>query len=174
MTGRSLWRIPGANKELSKEERREEQARVAKKSMPALFRAAAFFGVQGVLVTTDQTAPLSAVAYDVAAGGVDLVPFAQVGNFARELREARDAGVWILGSDEHAERSVEQVDRERPWLLIVGNEEKGIRRLTREHCDEICAVTPLGPVGSLNVSAAGAVLMASLRRGAVPAPGGAS
>lgn len=140
-------------------------------NMGALFRAASFFGVQGVLLTTDQTAPLTAVAYDVSAGGVETVPFSFAGNFARDLREARDAGLWILGSAEEATLSVEDVDRERPWMLVLGNEEKGMRRLTRELCDDICAVPALGEVGSLNVAMAGAVIMSSLRRGVSPTRG---
>ena len=134
-------------------------------NLGALFRSAAFYGVQGVLLTSNRTAPLSAVAYDTASGGVEHVPFAHATNLARELERARDAGVWILGSDEDAERSVDQVDLERPWLLVLGNEEKGLRRLSREGCDEICRLPSIGALASLNVSVAGALLMSSLRRG---------
>ncbi len=128
----------------------------------AIFRTAAFFGVLGIVVTKDRSAPLSSAAYDVAAGGLEHVPFTFVPNLARAISVAKEAGVWVLGTSEHATEDVSQVDRERPWLLIVGNEEKGMRRLTAEHCDAVCRVTSHGAVTSLNVSVATGILIASL------------
>ncbi|MCA9068093.1 MAG: RNA methyltransferase, partial [Planctomycetaceae bacterium] len=123
---------------------------------------AAFFGVKGIIITKDRSAPLSATVYDVASGGVECVPFAQPPNLSRSLQQAKDAGVWVLGTLEHAERDLSEVDRDRPWLLVLGNEEKGLRRLTSEHCDELCRITPRGEIGSLNVSVAAGILISSL------------
>lgn len=128
----------------------------------AIFRTAAFFGVKGIIITKDRSAPLSATVYDVASGGVECVPFAQPPNLSRALKQAKDAGVWVLGTSEHAERDLSEVDRDRPWLLVLGNEEKGLRRLTSEHCDELCRITPRGEIGSLNVSVAAGILIATL------------
>ena len=130
----------------------------------ANFRTAAFFGVQGIVVTKDRSAPLSGVAYDVAAGGLEHVPFTVVPNLARAVAVAKESGLWVLGTSEHATDDVSQVDRGRPWLLIVGNEEKGMRRLTTEHCDSVCRITPAGEVTSLNVSVATGILIATLSR----------
>ncbi len=134
------------------------------RNLGALFRSAAFFGVRGVILTRDRSAPLSAVAYDAASGGLEHVPYAQVTNLSRALEAARRGGVWILGGAQEAEMDIAQVPRDRPWLLVLGNEEKGLRRLTREGCDQICCIKALGPVGALNVSVAGAVLMSALRQ----------
>lgn len=128
----------------------------------AIIRTAAFFGVQGLLMTADRAAPLSGTVYDVAAGGLEHVPFSIEINLARSLELAKEAGLWILGSSEHAEEDVSQIPRERPWLLVVGNETKGLRRLTLEHCDQVCRITPRGAVGSLNASVAAAILIANL------------
>lgn len=128
----------------------------------AIFRTAAFFGVQGIVVTKDRSAPLSGVAYDVAAGGLEHVPFAIVPNLARAVAVAKESGLWVLGTSEHATEDVTQIDRGRPWLLIVGNEEKGMRRLTAEHCDSVCGILPRGEVTSLNVSVATGILIATL------------
>lgn len=128
----------------------------------AIFRTAAFFGVQGIVVTKDRSAPISGVAYDVAAGGLEHVPFTVVPNLARAVAVAKESGLWVLGTSEHATDDVTQVDRGRPWLLIVGNEEKGMRRLTAEHCDSVCCITPRGGVTSLNVSVATGILIATL------------
>lgn len=70
--------------------------------------------------------------------------------------------MWVLGTSEHAADDVTQVDRGRPWLLIVGNEEKGMRVTTTEHCDSVCRITPCGEVTSLNVSVATGILIATL------------
>ena len=85
---------------------------------------------------------------------------------ARAMNVAKSAGIWLLGSSEHAEQDVRQIPRDRSWMLILGNEELGLRRLTLEKCDQICKLTALGTVPSLNVSVAGGILMAELTRGA--------
>lgn len=131
----------------------------------AIFRTAAFFGVQGLIATRDRSAPMNAAVYDVASGGVEEVPFAQPPNLARALEVAKASGLWILGSSERAERSLADIPRDRPWLLVLGSEEHGLRRLTLEHCDDVCRIPPRGKLQSLNVSAAAAVLLAELSRG---------
>lgn len=129
----------------------------------AIFRTAAFFGIRGIVLTRDRSAPMSATVYDVAAGGVESVPFAQVSNLASSLKLAKEAGLWLLGSSEHATKDVRAIPSDRPWLLVIGNEEQGLRRLTLDLCDEVCRITPRGAVGSLNASVAAGVLMAGLR-----------
>ena len=128
----------------------------------AIFRTAAFFGVQGIVVTKDRSAPMNGTVYDVAAGGVEHIPFSIVPNLARAVAVAKESGLWVLGTSEHATDDVSQLDRGRPWLLIVGNEEKGMRRLTLEHCDTICRISPRGLVTSLNVSVATGIMIATL------------
>ena len=104
------------------------------------FRAAAFFGAQGILLTQERSAPLSAVVYDVASGGLEYVPFTLQINLQRAFEIAKDAGLWILGTSEHAKDGVDSIERDRPWLLVLGNEEKGMRRLTEESCDVLCKI----------------------------------
>ncbi|MCK9485933.1 MAG: RNA methyltransferase [Dehalococcoidia bacterium] len=131
----------------------------------AIFRAAAFFGVRGIVTTDVRAASLTSVVYDVASGGVEAAPFAIQKNLRRALEAAKASGVWVLGATEHAERDVEEVPRDRPWLLVMGNEESGLRRLTLETCDEVCRITPRGEqVTSLNVSLATGILVAMLSR----------
>lgn len=128
----------------------------------AIFRSAAFFGIQGILMTSDRSAPLNATVYDVAAGGLEQVPFANPANLSRAIDQAKKAGLWVLGASEHAEQDIRHIDRDRPWLLILGNEEKGLRRLTQDKCDNLCRLSATGPVTSLNVAVAAGVLMATL------------
>ncbi len=130
----------------------------------AIFRAAAFFGVQGILMTADRSAPLTGTVYDVASGGLERVPFAIETNLKRALDEAKEAGLWILGTSERAKDELSKIKADRPWLLVLGNEEKGMRRLTEESCDQTCRVEAFGKVGSLNVSVAAGVLISTLTR----------
>ena len=130
----------------------------------AIFRTAAFFGIRGIVITKDRSAPLSATVYDVASGGLEFVPFSQPPNLSRAIQQAKDAGLWVLGTSERATKDLAHIDRDRPWLLVLGNEEKGLRRLTSEHCDELCRITSQGGISSLNVSVAAGVLMAALSR----------
>lgn len=128
----------------------------------AILRTAAFFGVRGLITTRDQSAPLSSTVYEIASGGIETVPISIVANLVQAIEIAKTAGLWILGTSEHAARPLAQVDRQRDWLLVLGNEEKGLRRLVEEHCDEVCQIPPLGGVTSLNVSVASGVLMSVL------------
>lgn len=129
----------------------------------AIFRTAAFFGVRGIVTTADRAAPLTAVVYDVASGGVEAVPHAIETNLRRALDAAKAAGVWVLGTSEHAVKPLGEIPRDRPWLIVLGNEETGLRRLVLESCDEVCAVPPKGSVvTSLNVSVAAGILLATL------------
>jgi 23S rRNA (guanosine2251-2'-O)-methyltransferase len=128
----------------------------------AIFRSAAFFGVQGIVMTQDRSAAMSGIVYDVASGGVDHVPFSIENNLQRVFKEAKDSGLWILGTSEHSHDHFQSVPRDRPWLLVLGNEEKGMRRLTTESCDVLCGIQPKGSVTSLNVSVAAGVLISWL------------
>ena len=139
----------------------------------SIFRSAAFFGVRGIVMTADRAAPLSAVVYDVASGGVEAVPFAVETNLRRALEAAKAAGLWILGSSEHATKNIQEIPLDRPWLLVLGNEEDGLRRLTLETCDEVCRIPPHSAsqsalqgeaVTSLNVSVAAGIMIATLSR----------
>lgn len=126
----------------------------------AIFRTAAFFGVRGIILTKDRSAPLNATVYDVASGGMEAVPFAVETNLSRSITVAKEAGVWIMGTSEHAEEDVATYNQDRPWMVVIGNEEKGLRRLTLEQCDVVCRMTPAGLVDSLNASVAAGIMIA--------------
>jgi 23S rRNA (guanosine2251-2'-O)-methyltransferase len=134
-------------------------------NLGALFRAAAFFGVEGILLTQERSAPLTATVYDIACGGLESVPFTLQVNLQRAFEKAKAEGLWILGTSEHAKESLFKVQRDRPWLLVVGNEEKGMRRLTEESCDMLCSIPAQSNiVTSLNVSVAAGIAIAHLGR----------
>ena len=134
-------------------------------NLGAIFRTAAFFGIRGILLTKDRSAPMSSTAYDVASGGVEYVPFFIQTNLSRALDIAKESGLWVLGASEHADTSLDQIQPDRRWLLVLGNEERGLRRLTLEKCDTVCQIAPAGKITSLNVSVAAGILIQKLSAG---------
>ena len=135
----------------------------------AIFRSAAFFGVAGLIMPSERAAPLSGVVYDVASGGLESVPFARESSLRRVLEQAREAGLWILGTSEHARTSVQDVPHDRSWLVVLGNEERGLRRLTKEQCDVVCSIPRPADINSeavdsLNVAVSVGIVLAALRR----------
>lgn len=126
----------------------------------AIFRTAGFLGVRGIIMLQDRAAPLTSAVYDVSSGGVEAVPFAQVANLRQAMDKAKEAGLWALGTSEHAKQSVTKLKLDRNWLIILGNEEKGMRRLVQETCDDLCTIPSQGKVDSLNVSVAAGIVIA--------------
>lgn len=133
-------------------------------NLGALFRLAGFFGVRGIVLTKDRSASVNATVCDVAAGGAEYVPFAVVANLAQALERAQQSSIWVLGTCERSESSIYEIRRDRHWMLVMGNEGNGMRRLTREKCDQLVSLPPQGLVPSLNVAAAAAACLAVLGR----------
>jgi 23S rRNA (guanosine2251-2'-O)-methyltransferase len=128
-------------------------------NLGACLRTADAAGVHAVLAPADRAVGLTPVARKVACGAAEVVPFIQVTNLARALRQLKDQGLWVIGAAGDAERSVYAVDLRGPLALVLGAEEKGLRRLTRETCDGLAHIPMAGSVESLNVSVAAGVLL---------------
>jgi 23S rRNA (guanosine2251-2'-O)-methyltransferase len=132
-------------------------------NLGAIFRSASFFGVKGLILTQERSVPMTSTVYDIASGGVETIPFSSVINLQRAFEKAKEAGLWILGTSEHAKGPIQKIKNDRPWLVVVGNEENGMRRLTEEACDMTCTIPSIGDgVKSLNVSVATGIVLASL------------
>lgn len=128
-------------------------------NLGACLRSADAAGVHGVIVTKDQSVGITPTVSKIASGAAETVPLYKVTNLARALGWLKDAGIWIVGAAGEAEKSVYQSDLNRPLALVMGAEEKGLRRLTREQCDFLVKIPMLGRVESLNVSVAAGVLL---------------
>ena len=133
-------------------------------NLGACLRSSAAAKVTAVIVPKDRAVGLTPVVRRASAGGADRVPLIAVTNLARTLRELKDAGVWITGLDGDTEISIYAVDFKGPVAIVLGSEGEGMRRLTRETCDEIAGLSMPGGMESLNVSAAGAVALYELTR----------
>ena len=134
-------------------------------NLGACLRSADAAGVDAVIVPRDNAASITPTVSKVASGAAEVIPFFQVTNLARCLRELKDKGVWCIGLGGEAEQSLYQVDLTGPLLLVLGAEGTGLRRLTAETCDSLAALPMLGSVSSLNVSVAtGIALYEALRQ----------
>ena len=130
----------------------------------SIFRTAAFFGSNGIIMTKNRASPMSSVVYDVASGGVEAVAFSIETNLSRSLQKMKDQGLWILGTSEHAQKNLTELKKDRPWVIVVGNEENGIHQNVLQQCDELVAIKAKTdyPVTSLNVAIASAIVAAQL------------
>jgi 23S rRNA (guanosine2251-2'-O)-methyltransferase len=134
-------------------------------NLGACLRSADAAGVDVVILPRDRSAPLNATVRKVACGAAETVPLIRVTNLARTLRALRDAGVWLYGAAGEAPKTLYETDLSGPLALLLGGEGKGLRRLTREHCDGLMSIPLAGSVSSLNVSVAtGICLFEALRQ----------
>ncbi|MBO6558315.1 MAG: 23S rRNA (guanosine(2251)-2'-O)-methyltransferase RlmB [Pseudomonadales bacterium] len=120
----------------------------------ACLRSAASFGVSGVIVPKDNSAPLNDAAIKTASGAASLVPIYQVVNLSRCLDALKKDNVWVVGAVLGAEQALSDVDLKGPMALVMGAEDSGIRQRVREKCDFLAEIPTSGPELSLNVSVA--------------------
>ena len=134
-------------------------------NLGACLRTADACGVLAVIVPRDRAAPLNATARKSASGAAETTPVVTVTNLARALMQLKEAGLWIVGAEADAPQSAAQVDLTGPRVLVLGAEGRGLRALTRRHCDWLARLPARGAVESLNVSvAAGMLLYEALRQ----------
>ena len=128
-------------------------------NLGACLRVADAFGVHAVVAPKDRAVGITSVVSKVASGAAETIPYITVTNLARTLRELKDAGVWIVGTDDQAPASLFDVRLDGPLAWVLGAEGEGMRRLTREHCDQLVRIPMAGKVESLNVSVASGVCL---------------
>ncbi|MEH2921588.1 23S rRNA (guanosine(2251)-2'-O)-methyltransferase RlmB [Samsonia erythrinae] len=128
-------------------------------NLGACLRNADAAGVHAVIVPRDRSAQLNATVKKVACGAAETVPLISVTNLARTLRLLQERNIWIVGTAGEADHTLYQSKLTGPLALVMGAEGEGMRRLTREHCDELISIPMAGSVSSLNVSVATGVCL---------------
>lgn len=135
------------------------------RNLGACLRSAKAAGVQAVLLPKRRSAPLNAAALKTAAGAAESLFIVEVSNLARRLDWLQQQGVWLIGAAGEGTQSWTSVDMTPDIAVIVGGEEKGLRVLTRKHCDQLIHIPMAGGVESLNVSVAtGIILFEAVRQ----------
>jgi 23S rRNA (guanosine2251-2'-O)-methyltransferase len=125
----------------------------------AIIRTADAAGAHGVVRQARHAASLDGIAAKASAGAVAHVRLATVVNVARAIEELKTAGVWTVGLAGDAPEPYDVIDFKVPTAFVLGAEGRGLRRLVRERCDRLVSIPMRGSVGSLNVSAAAAIVL---------------
>jgi 23S rRNA (guanosine2251-2'-O)-methyltransferase len=128
-------------------------------NLGACLRVADGAGADAIIVPKDRSAQLNTTVSKVASGAAETMPFVAVTNLARSMRELQEAGVWLIGTSDDAEKTLYEVDLTGPVGIVMGAEGEGMRRLTKETCDELVSIPMFGGVESLNVSVASGVCL---------------
>ena len=134
-------------------------------NLGACLRTADAAGVCAVIMPRDKSAQLTSIARKVACGAAENVPLIRVTNLARTLRLLQqEYNVWVVGTAGEATESLYQTKLSGALALVMGAEGEGMRRLTREHCDQLISIPMAGSVSSLNVSVATGVCLFEIVR----------
>ncbi|MBF0590383.1 MAG: 23S rRNA (guanosine(2251)-2'-O)-methyltransferase RlmB [Magnetococcales bacterium] len=134
------------------------------RNLGAIMRSASAFGVMAVIATRDRSAPLSAVAVKASAGAAEHLDLVRVVNLARAIEQLRERGVWVLGLAGEGDLTLGEAPLDGAVALVMGHEGKGLRRLTRERCDNLISIPLSGQMPSLNVSVAAGIALYEVSR----------
>ncbi len=129
----------------------------------ACLRTADAAGVDAVVVSKNRSPGLTAVIRNVASGGAETVPYIQVANLARAIKQMQDNNIWVVGTSGDATACLYELQPGSRMALVMGSEGKGMRRLTRESCDQLISIPMQGTVESLNISVAAGICLFAIR-----------
>jgi 23S rRNA (guanosine2251-2'-O)-methyltransferase len=134
-------------------------------NLGAIVRTSLAAGASGVIIPERRAAGLTDTVERASAGALAHLPVARVKNLVRAMEEMKEAGYWLVGLDERAEKSYTEVDLKGSVGIVLGREGEGLHELTRKRCDFLVSIPTTGPVRSLNVSvAAGVMLFEAVRQ----------
>jgi 23S rRNA (guanosine2251-2'-O)-methyltransferase len=133
-------------------------------NLGAIIRTAECSGVDGIILTKHNSASVNSTVVKTSAGAAAHVKICQVNNLVQTIKELKEKGFWTAGSSLNDSKDYTEIDYKIPLVLILGNEEKGMRRLTAEHCDFLINIPMKGKIQSLNVSVAAGILLFEILR----------
>lgn len=134
-------------------------------NLGSIARTAELFGVHGIIIPKRRSASVSATVYKSSVGAIEHVKIAKVTNLNATIEELKEKGIWVYGADIRAEEYSYQVDFSGPCAIIIGNEGKGISKLTVQKCDKLIKIPMVGKINSLNASVAGGIMMYEVLKG---------
>lgn len=144
------------------------------RNLGACLRVADGLGAHAVIAPKDRSVGMTPTVAKVACGAAETVPYLVVTNLARTLRALQERGIWVVGADAGGKRALADADLGGAMAWVLGAEGEGLRRLTRETCDELVRVPMVGTVESLNVSVACGICLYESRRQRAARPSPAS
>lgn len=133
-------------------------------NLGAILRTAECTGVDGVLITTRNSAPITETAVKTSTGAVSHLKITKVNNLANAMNVLKEKGFWITGTALGGDKNFHEVDYKGPTAIVMGNEESGIRHLTAKNCDFLVEIPMKGKIQSLNVSVSTGVILYEVLR----------
>ena len=128
-------------------------------NLGAIIRTALCVGIDGVIVPKDRSASPTPAVSKASAGALEHIHLVRVTNLVQTIKHCKSRGLWVMGLQQNATQSIYATDLSGPIAIVLGGEQKGIRRLVEKNCDFLVSVPQRGTFNSLNVSAAAAVAM---------------
>jgi 23S rRNA (guanosine2251-2'-O)-methyltransferase len=128
-------------------------------NLGAIVRTALCAGVQGVIVPKDRSASPTPAVSKASAGALEHIRLVRVTNLVQTIKICKNYGLWVIGLQKEAARSIYVADLSGSIAIVIGGEQNGIRRLVKQNCDFLASIPQLGTLNSLNASAAAAVAM---------------
>jgi 23S rRNA (guanosine2251-2'-O)-methyltransferase len=133
-------------------------------NLGAIMRTAECAGVDGVVITINQSSPITETVEKISAGAVSYLKICNVNNLVRAIDDLKKEGFWIVGTSLVNSKDYTEIDYNMPVALVMGNEEKGIRKLVAENCDFLIKIPMKGKIDSLNVSVSTGIILFEINR----------
>lgn len=133
-------------------------------NLGAIIRTAHLVGAHGIVIPKDNAAQVGPASTKAASGAVEHIPIAKVVNLNNAIKILKNNNIWIVGADGSSGKNIYGYDFTTPTALVLGGEGRGLRRLVKEHCDELLSIPMKGMIDSFNVSVAAAIFMAEIMR----------
>jgi 23S rRNA (guanosine2251-2'-O)-methyltransferase len=128
-------------------------------NLGAILRTAEASGVHGIIIPKNRSVSLNATVAKLSTGAIEYVKVARVTNINQTIKELKDLGIWVIGTDLDTDYNYTQIDYKIATALVIGNEGKGISRLVKTNCDALVKIPMLGNIQSLNASVSASILM---------------
>lgn len=128
-------------------------------NLGALIRSAEIAGCHGVIIPKRRAVAVTEIVSKVSVGATEYMPIARVNNINETIRELKDKGVWIVGTDGSANTLYYDQDLTGPIAIVIGSEGRGMNKLTMKSCDFLVKIPMMGKITSLNASVSGGIVM---------------
>lgn len=134
-------------------------------NLGSIIRTAELCGVHGIIIPKRRNVGITTTVYRASVGAIEYVKVAKVTNINATIDELKEQGIWVYGADIAGDEYSYEVDFSGPCALIIGNEGKGIAKLTLKKCDKLVKIPMVGKINSLNASVAGGIMMYEVLKG---------
>lgn len=128
-------------------------------NLGSIVRTAELFGVHGIIIPKRRSASVSTTVYKSSVGAIEHVKIAKVTNLNSVIDDLKQQGIWVYGADIRADEYSYEIDFSGPCAIVIGNEGRGISKLTVQKCDKLIKIPMVGKINSLNASVAGGIMM---------------